>query len=80
LRLNGSILGRFMDLGGSFQNLRIIWVSRCSLSELDGIWNLPMLEEVFAAFNSVKRIPLGIGNLRWTKIIREKQGTAGAGP
>ena len=80
LRLNGSVVRRFMDLGGAFQNLRIIWVSRCSLMELDGIWNLPKLEEVFAAFNSIKRIPLGIGNLRSTKTFREKQGPAGAGP
>ncbi|XP_023379519.1 leucine-rich repeat-containing protein 56 isoform X6 [Pteropus vampyrus] len=44
LKLNGSRLGSVRDLGTSLGRLRVLWLARCGLVDLDGIGSLPALE------------------------------------
>ena len=53
LKLNGSHVPRIRDLGTSLVNLRVLWLSRSSLTDLDGIPTLSNLEEVYLAFNDI---------------------------
>lgn len=44
------------DLGSSLENLRVLWMGWCSLSELDGIAALSSLEELYLCYNSVREL------------------------
>ena len=46
LKLSGSRVPRIRDLGTSLVNLKVLWLSRSSLADLDGIPTLSNLEEV----------------------------------
>ncbi|CAN0537987.1 unnamed protein product, partial [Ectocarpus sp. 12 AP-2014] len=55
LRLErGSVLASFRDLGSSLPNLRVLWLSACGVSHLDGVGALTGLEELYLAFNDVE--------------------------
>lgn len=54
LKLNGSHLETFRDLGTGWQRVEIIWVARCGLASFEGISSFPSIKEIYAAFNSVK--------------------------
>eukprot|EP00930_Biecheleria_cincta_P034081 TRINITY_DN23587_c0_g1_i1.p1 TRINITY_DN23587_c0_g1~~TRINITY_DN23587_c0_g1_i1.p1 ORF type:complete len:591 (-),score=101.49 TRINITY_DN23587_c0_g1_i1:319-2091(-) len=53
LRLSQSHICTVRDLGTSLQNLRVLWLCRCSLQELSGICVLPVLEELYVSFNDI---------------------------
>nr|KAF6466209.1 leucine rich repeat containing 56 [Rousettus aegyptiacus] len=51
--MNGSRLGSVRDLGTSLGRLRVLWLARCGLADLDGIGSLPALEELYVSYNSI---------------------------
>ncbi|KAM3609689.1 uncharacterized protein V6R79_018613 [Siganus canaliculatus] len=53
LRLNNSMLMSVRDLGTTLSHLQVLWMSRCSLQELDGISILTSLKELYLAYNRV---------------------------
>ena len=48
-----SKLRSFRDLGTSLRHLRVLWASRCGVTDLDGISVLPGLEELYVSFNRI---------------------------
>lgn len=56
LRLHQSRVQSFRDFGTSLRNLRILWVNRCGITELDGIGSLIGLHELYLAFNDIRDI------------------------
>jgi hypothetical protein len=53
LKLNNSTLESFRDLGTSLRTLRILWLSRSGVTDLDGIGALVGLQELYLAFNDI---------------------------
>jgi hypothetical protein len=61
LKLTNSRVDSFRDLGTRMRSLRIIWVTRCGITELDGIVALSALKELYIAFNDVSDLsPLAL--------------------
>mmetsp|Transcript_25243 Transcript_25243/g.76595 ORF Transcript_25243/g.76595 Transcript_25243/m.76595 type:complete len:531 (+) Transcript_25243:57-1649(+) len=56
LKLSGSSLPSIRELGTSLRNLQILWLCRCGLSELDGLAALPVLQEIYLAFNNISQL------------------------
>ena len=56
LKLNGSHVPRIRDLGTSLIHLRVLWLSRSSLVDLDGIPTLNNLRELYLAYNEINDI------------------------
>nr|XP_045015724.1 leucine-rich repeat-containing protein 56 isoform X1 [Jaculus jaculus]XP_045015725.1 leucine-rich repeat-containing protein 56 isoform X1 [Jaculus jaculus] len=53
LKLNGSCLGSLRDLGTSLGCLQVLWLSRCGLTDLDGIGSFPALKELYVSYNNI---------------------------
>ncbi|XP_045342427.1 leucine-rich repeat-containing protein 56 isoform X11 [Leopardus geoffroyi] len=53
LKLNGSCLGSVRDLGTSLGRLRVLWLARCGLTDLDGIGCFPVLKELYVSYNNI---------------------------
>ncbi|KAA0156692.1 hypothetical protein FNF29_00803 [Cafeteria roenbergensis] len=53
LRLSDSRIPSFRDLGLGLGGLRVLWVARCGIPHLDGLAAMPLLRELYAAFNDV---------------------------
>ena len=53
LKLSGSTIPSCRDLGTRLTTLKVIWLSRCRLTSLDGIGALKSLKELYAAFNDI---------------------------
>lgn len=53
LKLNGSHVPRVRDLGTSLCHLKILWLSRSGLVDLDGISTLNNLQELYLAYNEI---------------------------
>lgn len=53
LKLNGSHVPRIRDLGTSLCHLKILWLSRSGLIDLDGISTLNNLQELYLAYNEI---------------------------
>ncbi len=53
LKLNGSHVPRIRDLGTSLAHLKVLWLSRSGLTDLDGIPTLNSLEELYLAYNEI---------------------------
>jgi len=53
MKLSGSIVKSIRDLGTSFQGIKVLWISRCSLTDLSGISAFAALEEFYASFNLI---------------------------
>ncbi|XP_040320252.1 leucine-rich repeat-containing protein 56 isoform X7 [Herpailurus yagouaroundi] len=53
LKLNGSCLGSVRDLGTSLGRLRVLWLARCGLTDLDGIGCFPALKELYVSYNNI---------------------------
>lgn len=51
LKLNDSVVHCFRDLGTSFQQLRVLHLARCGLTEVQGIQAFQLLTELFLSFN-----------------------------
>jgi hypothetical protein len=56
LKLNGSIIRSISSLGTSYKALRVLWISRVGLKDLNGLLPLQNLEELYASYNYVKDI------------------------
>lgn len=54
LRLSESRIHTVRDLGTSLSNLKVLYLARCSLQDLGGVTNMPVLEELYVAFNDIK--------------------------
>ncbi|XP_030096348.1 leucine-rich repeat-containing protein 56 isoform X2 [Serinus canaria] len=53
LKLNNSLLVSVRDLGTSLSHLRVLWMARCGLSDLDGISSCGSLKELYIAYNNI---------------------------
>ncbi|NXM55616.1 LRC56 protein, partial [Illadopsis cleaveri] len=53
LKLNNSLLASVRDLGTSLSRLRVLWMVRCGLSDLDGISSCSSLKELYIAYNNI---------------------------
>jgi len=53
LKLNNSIITSLRDIGNSFRNLEILWVSKCGLKDLAGLSSFPKLSELYAPYNNI---------------------------
>lgn len=61
LRLSNSVLSSVRDLGTSLRGLRVLWLARCGITDLDGIGALQSLQELYLAFNDISDLsPLAI--------------------
>lgn len=61
LRLSNSIVSSVRDLGTSLSTLRVLWLCRCGLDDLDGISVLERLEELYVSFNDIEDVgPLAL--------------------
>ncbi|KAG2378449.1 hypothetical protein C9374_008088 [Naegleria lovaniensis] len=56
LKLNGSTIPSIRDLGTSLKNIRILWLSRCGIKELDGISTFSKLRELYLSYNDIDDI------------------------
>ncbi|KAL9648180.1 hypothetical protein ABK040_009184 [Willaertia magna] len=68
LKLNNSTIPSVRDLGTSLRNVKILWLSRCGLSELDGIFAFPRLKELYLSFNDIEDIS-NLSSLRELEIL-----------
>ncbi len=53
LKLSNSIITSLRDIGNSFRNLEILWVSKCGLKDLAGLSSFPKLSELYAPYNNI---------------------------
>ena len=54
LRLTGSYISSIRDLGHTtLRALRVLWLSRCGLTDLDGVAELRCLEELYLSSNEI---------------------------
>lgn len=61
LKLNDSFLQSIRDLGTAVRNLQVLWLSRCGVTDLDGISVLEQLTELYLSFNNIDDItPLSL--------------------
>ena len=58
LRLNASVVPCVRDLGTSLSNVKVLWMPRCKLKDLDGLPALSNLRELYLAFNEVTDVSL----------------------
>nr|KAJ3423281.1 hypothetical protein HK105_006658 [Polyrhizophydium stewartii] len=56
LKLNNSYVPRVRDLGSGFASLRVLWMARCELEDIDGIGSLHALRELYLAYNQITDI------------------------
>ena len=56
LRLNQSYITTLRDLGTALQELRVLWIARSGLQELEGVGAFPRLLELFLSFNDIADI------------------------
>eukprot|EP01137_Pigoraptor_chileana_P014598 Opistho-2@69424 len=56
LKLSNSIIASVRDLGTSLSHLKVLWMARCGLMELDGISSLGSLRELYLAFNLISEL------------------------
>ncbi|XP_054476744.1 leucine-rich repeat-containing protein 56 [Anoplopoma fimbria] len=53
LKMNNSTIMSVRDLGTTLSHLQVLWMSRCSLQDLDGICTFTSLKELYVAYNNV---------------------------
>jgi hypothetical protein len=58
LRLYDSYIQSIRDLGTSLNLVKVVWMARCNLRDLDGLAALPCLQEFYIAHNNVSDISL----------------------
>jgi Leucine-rich repeat (LRR) protein len=56
LKLNDSIIKSFRDLGTSFRNVQILYLSRCELKEIQGIQAFEQLKELYLGYNDIEEL------------------------
>jgi|TARA_B110000208_G_scaffold147480_2_gene177950 Leucine-rich repeat (LRR) protein len=61
VRLSDSSVMTLRDLGTTLRNLRVLWLCRSSVRDLEGASALPQLEELYLSFNDVSDLtPLAL--------------------
>ncbi|XP_070763152.1 leucine-rich repeat-containing protein 56 [Enoplosus armatus] len=61
LKMNNSMILSVRDLGTTLSHLQVLWMSRCSLQDLDGISTFSSLKELYVAYNNVLDLsPVGM--------------------
>lgn len=68
LKLNNSYLPLVRDIGTGYHNLKILWMARCELADLDGISNLRNLKELYLAYNSISDLS-ALGLMEYLEIL-----------
>ncbi|KAL4143032.1 hypothetical protein QTP88_005408 [Uroleucon formosanum] len=58
LDLTDSFLPSFRDFAFKLDNLKVLKVASCNLKSLDGVWNIPNVEELFAPDNDISDLML----------------------
>ncbi|TPX62220.1 hypothetical protein SpCBS45565_g07066 [Spizellomyces sp. 'palustris'] len=53
LKLNNSYIPTIRDIGSGFDNLAVLWMARCDLTDIDGIGYMTSLQEVYLAHNEI---------------------------
>ncbi|KAM6322058.1 leucine-rich repeat-containing protein 56 [Podargus strigoides] len=53
LKLNNSFLVSVRDLGTRLSHLRVLWMTCCGLSDLDGISSCSSVKELYIAYNNI---------------------------
>jgi len=48
----------YRDFAFKLDNLKILKVASCSLRSLDGVWNIPNVEELYAPDNDINDLML----------------------
>jgi hypothetical protein len=56
LRLLESYIPIIRDIGSGFEHLTILWISRCSICELDGIASFSNLKELYLSYNEIHEL------------------------
>ncbi|XP_078482512.1 uncharacterized protein LOC100176462 [Ciona intestinalis] len=56
LKLSHSNIPSVRDIGTSLNNLSVLWMSRCSLCDVNGITSLQNLQELYVAYNNIDDI------------------------
>lgn len=56
LKLSNSIITTVRDLGSVFPSLRVLWMARCGLQDLDGLSSMSNLQELYLAYNEISDI------------------------
>lgn len=70
LRLNHSWIPSIRCLGGRFHRLKILWLNRCHLEELQGIEALaPSLAELYVAFNHISSLSPLLGVSKTLEVL-----------
>ena len=71
LRLSRSCISSIRELGTTFTSLRVLWLSACNLTSLNGIQHIGShLRELFFAFNNIKDVsPLCLGGLNHLEVL-----------
>jgi len=61
LKLSDSTVNCIREIGTGFDNLRVLWMSRCGLEDLDGVSSMFNLKEVYLSYNLVNDLsPCGM--------------------
>jgi len=68
LKLSGSHLSSLRELGTSLKHLEVLWVSRCGLTDLEGLTAFPALTELYASFNDIADLS-GIGGVDTLELL-----------
>ncbi|XP_041965284.1 leucine-rich repeat-containing protein 56 isoform X1 [Alosa sapidissima] len=53
LRMSNSLIFSVRDLGTTLSHLKVLWLVRCCLTDLDGIAALSSLKELYVAYNNI---------------------------
>lgn len=61
LRFSSSSIMCVRELGHSYENLQVLWMSRCGLQELDGLSVMHSLQELYLAYNDLS----DLAELKW---------------
>lgn len=54
--MNDSIIRCFRDIGTNFKFVRVLWLARCELKELQGILAFEHLEELYVSYNFIDEL------------------------
>jgi hypothetical protein len=68
LKLNNSKISMIRDLGTGWKNLRVLWLSRCGLEDVQGLSALPNIREMYLSFNDIVDIT-PIADLEFIEIL-----------
>lgn len=48
----------YRDFAFKLDNLKVLKVASCNLKSLDGVWNIPNVEELYASDNNINDVML----------------------